>query len=238
MVVVCAAVPVFAQAPADTTVADTTEHKGKKVDLAGHQLSIGIDLVRPVANYFLTDRYGYEFEADYYLHNEFYATLEGGWGGSTVNYSDLKYTTTNNFVRIGFNKTLLARDRPTDWDMMFMGMRLGVADVNRGGANFTVIDSLWGSGSGSTLGKKFLAYWAELTGGMRVELVHGLFAGWNVRGKFLLNSRSFNDLSPLYIAGYGRGDKSTVFDFNVYISYGIRWKRAKLAGKVTPVPAK
>ena len=60
---------------------------------------------------------------------------------------------------------------------------------------------------------------------MRVELFKGLFAGWNMRAKFLMNGRSFKDDAPLYIAGYGKGDKGAVFDFNLYISYGIRWKR-------------
>jgi hypothetical protein len=65
----------------------------------------------------------------------------------------------------------------------------------------------------------------ELTGGMRVELVKGLMAGWNLRGKFMMNGKSFKDLSPLNIAGYGKGDKNAAFDFNVYMSYAIRWKK-------------
>ena len=221
--------PVFAQT-ADTTSADSTSKaKIKKKDLAGHQLCIGVDLVHPVLNSLVSDRFGYEFEADYYTHNEFYFAGEGGWGGSTVNYTDLKYTTTNNFLRLGFNKSILTRERPSDWDMMFIGMRLGVADVNRSAATYTVIDSVWGNSMGSSPGRNFLAYWAELTGGMRVELVKGLFAGWNFRGKFILNGKSFNDLAPLYIAGYGKGDKNVAFDFNLYISYGIRWKRRSAA---------
>jgi hypothetical protein len=65
----------------------------------------------------------------------------------------------------------------------------------------------------------------EVTGGMRVELVKGLMAGWNVRGKFLLNTADFRDLAPLYVAGYGRGEKNAVFDFNLYLGYAIRWRK-------------
>ena len=197
----------------------------KKKELAGRQLCIGVDVARPVFNNLVPDKFGYEFQADLYTRGEFYLAAEGGWGGSTVSYTDLKYTTTNNFLRFGFNKSILQRDRPTDWDMMFIGMRLGAADVNRSPATFTVLDSVWGNRTGSSSGKNFLAYWAELTGGMRVELVKGLFAGWNFRAKFILNGKSFNDLAPLYIAGYGKGDKNVAFDFNLYVSYGIRWKR-------------
>ena len=217
----------FAQA--DTTATDSTgNHKARKVDSAGHQLCFGADIVHPIMNNYLTDRFGYEFAVDYYLHNEFYGVLEGGWGGSTVNYSDLKYTTTNNFARIGFNKEILTRDNPRDWDMMFFGLRAGLADVKRSSATFTVTDSVWGNEPGQTAGKAFTAVWLELVGGMRVELVKGLFAGWTARGKFIMNGRSFSDLSPLYIAGYGRGDKNTDFDVNVFISYSLRWKRKSI----------
>ena len=216
--------PVYAQA--DTSSTDTTsDHKVKRKETAGHQLCFGADIVHPVMNNYTTDRFGYEFEADYYLRNEFYAIAEGGWGGSTVDYTDLKYTTTNNFFRLGFNKEILTRDNPRDWDMMFFGLRTGFADVKRSNASYIITDSLWGNIPGNTPGKSFSAVWLELVGGMRVELVKGLCAGWTFRGKFIMNGRSFRDLSPLYIAGYGKGDKNTNFDINVFISYAIRWKR-------------
>ena len=221
---VLGALPVYAQA--DTTATDSTsDHKVKRKETAGHQLCFGADLVHPVMNNYVTDRFGYEFEADYYLRNEFYAIAEGGWGGSTVDYTDLKYTTTNNFFRLGFNKEILTRDNPRDWDMMFFGLRAGFADVKRSSAYYIITDPLWGNTPGITSGKSFPAYWLELVGGMRVELVKGLCAGWTIRGKFIMNGRSFKDLSPLYIAGYGKGDKNTNFDLNVFISYAIRWKR-------------
>jgi len=229
MVVVSSA-PVFAQS-ADTTATDTTSgHKIKKPETAGRQLSIGIDMVRPFMNYLVSTHYGYEFEADWYAKNEFYLALEGGWGGSTVTYSNLSYNSSNDFIRFGFNKSLLPRDRPTDWDMMFFGLRLGLANVERGNANFTIADSLWGNVSGAEKGQSFLAYWAELTAGMRVEMARNFYAGWNLRGRFLLDGKSFNGLSPLYIAGYGRGDKNAVFDFNLYITYAIHWKRGPQKG--------
>ncbi len=236
----CAAARVSAQA-ADTTATDTVAAAAPRKPHAGRQLCIGVDLVHPVANFFSTNRYGYEFHADFYTRNELYLAAEAGWGGSTVDYTDLKYTTNNHFLRFGFNRSILSRDRPNDWDMLFIGFRAAVADVNRGVATFTVIDSVWGNSTGNSAAKSFLACWAEVTGGMRVEFWKGIYAGWNVRGKFMLNSRSFNDLAPLNIAGYGKGDKNVAFDLNVYLSYGIRWKRKSAdseAGKpiqTTPV---
>lgn len=217
--------PVFAQA--DDAAADTvSERKVKKPDSAGHQLCLGIDLVRLGSNYYYTDRKGYEFQADYYLKNEFYLAAEGGWGNSTVNYTDLKYTSSNSFIQLGFNKSILARDGWKDWDMMMMGLRAGFAPISRSSVSYIVVDSVWGNTPTETLpGKNYNAFWLELTGGMRVEIFKGLYAGWNLRGKFIMNGKSFRELAPLYIAGFGRGDKGANFIFNVYLSYGIRWVR-------------
>jgi hypothetical protein len=227
----------FAQA--DTTATDTTvEKKVKKRDLAGHQLAIGMDLYHPIVNAFLKDRYANEIITSYYLHNEYYLAVEGGWGGNTVNYINLAYNTTNNFYRIGFDKSVLGRDTPHDWDMMFIGLRAAFSDIHRSTTSFTIVDPIWGNATGTQPPVTFLAYWAEITGGVRVEFLKGLFVGWNFRGKFLMNGKSFTLNAPQYIAGYGRGDKNSVFDFDVYVSYGIRWKRnsvAVVAGTIKPV---
>ena len=219
-----------AQVVGDTTVkadtaAITDSSSQPKLEQGGHQLALGVDILRPVLNAYNQDKFGLEFAADYYLKNEIYLAAEGGQGSSNVNYTDLKYSTSNNFLRFGFNKILFPREEPKDWGGMLMGLRLGVADIQRSAATYTVIDSVWGNSGGALPSKHFYGYWMELTGGVRVELWHGLLAGWNIRGKFMLNSKSFNDLSPLYIAGYGRGDKNAVFDFNFYLSYAVRWKR-------------
>lgn len=215
----------FSAANAQDTTSDTAAEKPVPKFEGGHQLNIGVDIVRPVANYFSDNNKSYEFAADYYLKNELYLAAEGGWGTSDVKYSDLNYSTKNSFVRVGFNKILLARENPKDWGGIMMGLRLGSAFIERGTATYTIADSVWGNGSGTIAGKRFNGIWTEVTAGVRVELYKGLMAGWNLRGKFMLNSKSFNDLSPLYIAGYGRGDKNAVFDINFYLSYAIRWKR-------------
>jgi hypothetical protein len=221
----------IAYAQEDSTSSDTvTVKKEKKIESINSQLCIGIDIFAPIMNQLVENKYGYELAADYYLRKEFYGVLEGGWGGVTVDYPDLKYTTSNQFARIGFNRNALSRHTANDWDIMFVGFRAGVARIHRDAASYVVLDSLWGNDPGVAPAKNFAAVWAEITAGMRIELYKGLFAGWNIRARFLMNGRSFKDLAPLYIAGYGKGDANSTFDFNLYLAYGIRWRR-----ETTPV---
>jgi hypothetical protein len=204
--------------------ADSTgEKKAKPKEHYGHQLRFGLDIARPVINLLQDTRSAYEAEVDYYYKKELYFVAEGGFGNARYEYSDLSYTSKNSFFRLGIDKTLITRLGNSDWDAAFLGVRYAFAPVSRSAATYTIVDSLWGSTSGTIPEKSFTAHWAEVVGGVRVEVFKNFFAGWNVRGRFLLNGQSFKELSPAFIAGFGRGDKTTVFDFNFYLCYALRW---------------
>lgn len=208
-------------ASAQTDSAKAT--KNREPEAYGHQLRLSFDIAKPIINSVQDTRRSYEFALDYYHKNEIYFVLEGGFGGASYKFPDLSYETRNSFFRAGFDKTLIKRIGNRDWDMAFFGIRYGIGPILRDVASYTIVDSVWGNVQGTTPAANALAHWAELTGGIKVELLPNLMVGWNLRGRFLLNETSFRELRPVFIAGYGRGDKSTVLDFNVFISYGIRW---------------
>lgn len=202
--------------------ADTT----KKVDKdALRQFRIGVDLSQVAINALQSERTGYEFQLDYYHKKELFLNLEFGFGGAKFDQNYLKYNSNNLFFRVGFDKSMLTRTKPRDWDMVFVGLRYGAAFINRGDATYTIVDSTWGNTTGTVKGSSFSAHWAEITGGVRVEVLKDIFLGWNVRGKFLINPKALAELPPSYIAGYGKGDKNTIFDYNFYLSYAIRWEK-------------
>lgn len=219
--------PAFAQVDtAATEATDEDEPTPRKKYVGGHQLTLGVDVFHPVISAMAKNRSTYEGEVSWYLKkNEYYLVAEGGWGSAKADFPDLKYNTDNYFGRIGFNKSVLYRESERDWNMMFIGLRAAAAGVSRGAASYVVYDSVWGSSMGTGPAKNFSAVWAEFTTGMRVDVAAGLMAGWNVRGKFMMNARSFSDLAPLHIAGFGRGDKNSSFDFNFYLVYAFRWAR-------------
>jgi len=230
ILLLCIANVSFAQDDEDDDVGD----KKPKIETRGlHQLCIGIDIAQPVSAALAKNRKSYEVMADYYCGKEVYAVAEGGFGSATVDYVDLKYSSSNTFFRLGINKSILIRLTSDDWDMGFIGVRYGFAPITRSAATYTVIDNFYGNTTGTIPGKSFFGHWAEIAGGMRVAIIKNLSVGWTIRGKFLLNAKAFKDLSPSYIAGYGKGDKTSAFDCNFYISYGIRWGKKKDA---TPAP--
>ena len=188
-----------------------------------HQLRLGLDISKPMLRAFIGNRHSLEFTADYNLPKDIYLVAEGGFGGSDIDYTDLQYTSSNTFFRLGIDKSMLQRLFPSDWDLLFVGLRYGVAFIQRSEARFQTSDPVWGSTTGTVPARSFTGHWAELTAGLRVELFRGFFAGYTVRGKFLFNQGPFRELPPAYVAGYGKGEKTTSFDFNFYLQYALRW---------------
>jgi hypothetical protein len=223
--------------PAFAQDEDSTEAPKINVD-SFHQFRVGIDISKPIINAFIKDRQAYEFEFDYYHKKELYFVAEGGWGSADVTDSaqQLVYNTTNTFFKAGVNKAMLSRISNKDWDMAFIGLRYGMALIQRSAATYTTYDNFWGSTIGTVPAKSYSAHWFEITGGVKVELFEGIFTGWNVRARFMLNRKSFSELPPSYIAGYGRGDKGSIFDFNFYLNYAIRWRKYKTPTPVAALP--
>lgn len=214
----------FAQEDED----DSTKAKNIFVDTVA-QLRLEIDVSKFVANAVGSKRKSFEFSADYYWRKEIYLAAEGGWGSSHLDDADLNYSSTNTFFKAGINKSMLNRVLPNDWDMAFIGFRYAIGLIKRSDASYITKDSYWGTTTGTVPGQNMTAHWAELVGGVRLELYKGIYTGWTARGKFLLNKSKFKELPPYAIAGYGKGDHNTIFDFNFYLGYAIRWQKAPKA---------
>lgn len=212
-----------AQSPADSNqVASVTKTSSQRP--AVRQLTVGFDFGRILFNNLFPSRKGYEIQADYNWNENLFFAAEAGWGRGKIDYSFLKYTTKGTFVRIGINKTLLGSLGPNDFDNAFIGVRYGMGFGNMSDAAFSISSPFGGQSDGEAPGQSYFVHWGELVAGLRVGLGHNIYAGWTVRGKFLFNAGTFENLSPNYIPGFGKGDKNTIFDFNFYLSYGIQWR--------------
>lgn len=205
---------------------DTSSLKGNSKTIKPayiHQVRLGFDIGRIAFNRMFPSRQGYELQADYKLRNDLYLAAEAGFGIGNIDYDFLKYTTNGTFLRLGIEKSLFTPLNDRDFDIAFIGVRYGIGAGKRNEATYFVPSPFGGKTKGFAEAQDFVVHWAELTGGIKVELWKGLFAGWNIRGKFLFNAKTFRDLAPNYIPGYGKGDKNSIFDFNFYISYALRW---------------
>lgn len=218
--------PILAQQQAiDSAGKKTTIKTGGDNTADVHQLSVGFDVSRFLFNNLFPSRQGYEIQADYNWKKNLYWAAEAGWGKGNVDYSFLKYQTKGSFLRLGIEQSLLGILGPKDFDNAFIGVRYGIGLGNMSNVHFTVPSPFGGTSEGNAPGQSYWVHWGEIVAGVKVSIWNNFYAGWMIRGKFLINPKTFKTLSPNYIPGFGKGDKNTVFDFNFYLSYGIQWTR-------------
>ncbi len=182
---------------------------------------IGIDLSKIPASYFDKSYNAYEFTFDAHYKKDLFWVADFGFGNSNVDNHNLSFQSKNLFMRLGLDKTFFAQDFKGDFDNAFVGLRYGLAYINRSAANYLIQDTVWGNTQGNIPSSNFLAHWLELTGGFRVEVKKHIFLGWNIRFKTFINTKKIQELPPNYIAGYGRGEKNTAFGYNLYLLYGF-----------------
>lgn len=182
---------------------------------------MGVDVSKPAQRFFNNQRSSYVFQLDANYRKSVNLALEGGFGQSKVSNNQLKYTSRNSYLGFGIDHPFFNEEFRGDKDNAFIGLRYALAYIQRQPATYVIQDPLYGMTSGVLPSKTFLTHWVELTGGFRLELKKNFFAGWNIRLKNIVNSKSLSEAPPAYIAGYGRGDKNTSFDYNLYLLYGF-----------------
>lgn len=211
-----------------TTDSTAVGKKNKEKKPYQPQLRFMFDVGNFALNFAGLGRSDYEFSIDYQYRNNWYLVAEGGYAKGKIDFDNLKYNTNSTYFRIGADKSLLQPISNKDFDIVFFGFRYGASMGNRTEAYYVVPSQFGPNRDGTMEAQSFFVHWGEMTGGIRVEMWRGIYAGWNFRARFLLNSKTFeNKLTPNYIAGYGNGDKSTSFGFNVYLGYAIQWQNKK-----------
>ncbi len=182
---------------------------------------LGLDLAKLTENLMQKKYKTMEFQLDYRFRKELLAVLEGGYARSTWKNAVVDYQSSTMFFRIGVDQFLFRPMFQGDMDNAIIGVRYGIANVNRSTARYQINDPVWGISTGQIPSDRFLAHWAELNAGFRLEVVPNLFFGWNFRLKAMLNSSRFVELPPAYLGGYGSADRNSTFGYNAFLLYGL-----------------
>lgn len=182
---------------------------------------VGFDAASLAGSLLNPDFARFEIQVDSRYKKDLYAVFETGLGRCFWQNTYLTSSASNQFIRVGVDKTFFGLERAQDLDNAFVGIRYALSRVARNASTYLIQDPVWGTAEGSIPAKTFLAHWLELTAGFRFEIRPNLFAGWQVRARTFINPKRFEELPPAYLAGYGRGDRNTTFGLQFYISYGI-----------------
>ena len=101
------------------------------------QVRVSTDIAKLITNNSSSNK-DVQLAIDALLKKDTYYTLELGQGSSSVDNSLLNYATSNRFIKLGLDKSLLIPISNKDLDIAFVGFRLAASTINRsnGDSNF------------------------------------------------------------------------------------------------------
>ncbi len=206
--------------------------KPKRTDNYIHMrgIRVGFDVTRPFMDLWTKgNRYGTEFSADMELMPNWFGVFETGYDAMKIKTSYVDYKSNGNYSRIGFDYNFLQAENKDEKDIFYVGMRYSFA-LSRQQVDQYMIDSYWGTETGSFGNQNYFAHWAEFLIGIKGEIFNNFYMGWSIRGKVKLNVKDLG-LPPVYfIPGFGKADKGFNLDFTYSVYYNIPWDFRKRNG--------
>jgi hypothetical protein len=181
-------------------------------------ISLGYDFSGLITRIFQPSQFGSEISLTAGSFKRFYYTVEAGLHKITDHDTLFNYFSNGQYARIGFDYNFYKKKKPDENNMVFLGLRLGMASLNHSANNIIIKDSKWGNYSAPAVPEtNVMAQWVEIAAGIRVEILKNLSMGWSGRLRFLLHLKG--NEKPFIIPGFGSGYTNTTLGFNYSIYY-------------------
>lgn len=189
-------------------------------------IRIGTDLSRIPLHFINPYRTDASAHVDIQLDTNLYVVGEIGWNSTDFNNDPaFSYKSNGAFLRVGADYNLLKPSFPFESNMVFIGLRYGIAQMTRRVPHYLIEYPIWGDSEGSFSRKSIRPHWAEAVVGLKVELLNNFFVDWGLHLKFLVNGNVDKEVRPYIIPGFGKAKSNAAFDMNYSVSYRIPlWK--------------
>lgn len=189
-------------------------------------LRLGVDLSRIAVHYLNPYRTDLTVHADARIDTNWYIAAEAGWNKTHLdNKPVFDYKSNGYFIKVGADYNLLKPSFPYESNMVYIGLRYGIARMERKIPGYKIDYPYWGDVQGSFPSKTLLPQWGEAILGMKVEVLKNLFLDWGLHLRLLITRNVDEAVRPYLIPGFGKATANAVFDANYTMSYRIPlWK--------------
>jgi hypothetical protein len=181
-------------------------------------LRIGYDVSRLALYILEPERTAFELSADMEVKLNYYITTELGMQQYRSEDSLFTYHADGFYGRIGMDYNILKKRAANQYEMVFAGIRYGYSRLDHDAENIYIRDNYWNPVVQTQMETAVIhAHWIEAAAGVRAELFRNIFIGWSFRWRIMLYQTRVPEMKPIYIPGYGRGEKKSLIGFNYYI---------------------
>jgi hypothetical protein len=183
-----------------------------------------MDMIKPITSIFDQKNKAASFFIEAPMKNKVWSTINFGYNQSAFANSKLAYTSSTQSISAQVSQVFFPSNYLRDDDNVFAGVGYGLSRTYIGEAQYWIVDQ-WGSYNGQLPGYSKLFHWIEVNAGFRFMIIRGWNLGWRIEGKSALNPGIFESkVAPQQISLYGRGDKTTSFQYQLCLAKRIKRK--------------
>lgn len=189
--------------------------------------TVSADLFGPI-QYLLSDKGNIEGAIRLNLKNTYFPIVELGLSSCETldSNTDIKYTTTAPYGRIGFDINFLKNKFQEN--RLFVGLRYGFSKYQYDYEGPEVSDPIWnGEYSLNIKDVEATSHWGEIVMGVQVKIWRNLHMGWSLRLKKELSTSGNKSSKPYYIPGYGSTSSGTSWGGTYSLIFDVNWRMKK-----------
>ncbi len=198
------------------------------------KIRAAIDLFGP-GNY-LGDKNDLSIEGylSYDMNEKLSYVVEGGHVKYKYSQWNYDYNASGVFFRAGADFNLLKPATSSGKFWAGVGLRYGMSIFSSETPTFKE-ENYWGTVTSSIPARNLVGHFLEVDPGMRTEIFRNFSIGWTIRLRLLISGGGGNDLSPVYIPGFGTGGSNTSAGVNYYMVWSIPFRtKTVITKKETP----
>ena len=185
-------------------------------------IKIGLDISKQIRMLTEPDYKGIVFTGDYRILDRLFIAAEFGSEEKKTINEVLDFNTNGNFLKLGVNYNVYNNRKGLD-NEIYVGFRYGIAKFNQKLNSYTIydLDHYWNQNNVNRITNfnDLTANWFELVLGFNAEILKNTYIGISLRLNRLLNQKSPENFSNLYIPGFNKVLEEN--NFGVGITYSI-----------------
>jgi hypothetical protein len=186
-----------------------------------HGWRLGVDVSRLALPLLYDDgRVGMEFTLDKQISRNGFVTAEAGALRMDSKEPGYTYKLDGMYLRLGYDRNIIRFREIGLRDVVYVGMRYGVARFNHDLSDIIIPPGYWEGGAGGSLKKDgLMSHWIEAVVGTKVELMRNFYLGAALRGKIRIVAPDDDYVEPILVPGYGKGNKGLALSFSYTLLY-------------------
>ena len=213
---------------------DTTKQEVKKILFEDKRLlngvRVGVDIAG-IAYGFIANNENFKLENKYEINGDlgikrWFMTLDLGTAKFTsidadTIYNNSNYESSGSYYRVGADYRISKSAK----SFLFFGGKFGQAFMNED-VQYQIFkipfnDVIVSNPIKDSYQRPLSPKWIELTPGVKVYIWKNFYMGYTIRLKFLIPSKKYKDYPPMYIPGYGVGNRNSNIGFSFHLMYRI-----------------